>query len=257
MIPALRSILEQLISLGATISSVSIPSTPHALSAYYVISSAEASSNLARYDGTRFGSSKFLFLKALLTFEQVLEAKWTVSLLSMILREDPHFTLLVEVKRLARKSKNEYFWGLTLFLLSRLLLLLLDHDADRCSYRSFDNYFLQAQRVRKMIQLEFNDIFRSANPLAVDAKGSPDGVDILIHPSSISTAPLISAISNSTAGYVQDILNVPSSLAGLPAISIRAGTASNGWPVGVQLVGNWGADNLILKVAKALQKDSL
>lgn len=57
VIPALRKILRQLLALGATVSSVSLPSTPHALSAYYVIASAEASSNLGRYDGTRFGTT--------------------------------------------------------------------------------------------------------------------------------------------------------------------------------------------------------
>lgn len=57
VMPPFRRVLVQLQSMGATLSSISIPSTPLSLSAYYVIASAEASSNLARFDGVRFGSS--------------------------------------------------------------------------------------------------------------------------------------------------------------------------------------------------------
>lgn len=58
VLPALRRALERLRDRGATLVSVSLPSTPYALSAYYVIASAEASSNLARYDGVRFGTCR-------------------------------------------------------------------------------------------------------------------------------------------------------------------------------------------------------
>lgn len=56
MLPPFRRVLEELKAMGATLSSVSIPSTPLSLGAYYVIASAEASSNLARFDGVRFGA---------------------------------------------------------------------------------------------------------------------------------------------------------------------------------------------------------
>lgn len=124
------------------------------------------------------------------------------------------------------------------------------------SRRLFDNYFLQAQRLRKLIQLEFDDVFRSPNPLSFESVGNSDGVDVLLHPSAISTAPLVaSALSppSSTEGYVQDILNVPSSLAGLPALAVPAGRAENGWPVGAQIVGQWGSDSLVLQVGRALE----
>lgn len=55
VLPAFRRALETLKAKGASMHSVSIPSTPHALSAYYVLASAEASSNLARFDGIRYG----------------------------------------------------------------------------------------------------------------------------------------------------------------------------------------------------------
>lgn len=56
-----------------------------------------------------------------------------------------------------------------------------------------------------------------------------------------------------TESYMQDILNVPASLAGLPALSLPAGRAEDGWPVGVQIVGQWGEDEVVLKVAKVLE----
>ena len=135
-------------------------------------------------------------------------------------------------------------------LVCSLLIGLIDN-------RLFDNYFLQAQRVRKLIQLEFDDIFRHSNPLSPSYNPTTlsTGVDVLLHPSAISTAPLINAVApSSTVGYVQDILNVPSSLAGLPAISIPVGRAENGWPVGVQIVGQWGADELVMRIGRAVQE---
>lgn len=53
---------------------------------------------------------------------------------------------------------------------------------------------------------------------------------------------------------MQDVLNVGSSLAGLPAISVPAGRAEDGWPVGVQVVGQWGMDGVVLSVAEALEE---
>lgn len=130
------------------------------------------------------------------------------------------------------------------------------------SFSAFDNYFLQAQRVRKLLQSDFNAAFRcpSALPLSsATASLGADGVDVLLHPSAISTAPLLGASAasseDSAAGYVQDVLNVGSSLAGLPAVSVPAGRAEDGWPVGVQVVGQWGMDGLVLQVARALQDE--
>ena len=125
-------------------------------------------------------------------------------------------------------------------------------------YRAFDNFFLQAQRVRKLLQLEFADAFRCPSPLAAESVGAKlgaDGVDVLVHPSAINTAPLLGASATSkTAGYVQDVLNVGASLAGLPAVSVPAGRAEDGWPVGVQVVGQWGMDELVLDVGRALEE---
>lgn len=85
---------------------------------------------------------------------------------------------------------------------------------------------------------------------------APDqpGVDIIVHPTAIQPAPLID--DNTKQGldaYVQDVLTVPASLAGLPALSIRSESSirdSHGWPIGVTIVGQWGSDDMVLRVGE-------
>lgn len=115
---------------------------------------------------------------------------------------------------------------------------------------------MQAQRVRKLVQADFDRIFRSPNPLSSCLATPPDGVDVLLHPSTIGTAPLL-ADTKATSGleaYVQDVLTVPASLAGLPAVSVPAGFSEDGWPVGVSVVGQWGHDEVVLKVGEVIER---
>ena len=126
---------------------------------------------------------------------------------------------------------------------------------------AFDNYFLQAHRVRNLIKSDFDDVFRQQNVLKQPTSRSPIthsslNVDLLVHLSAITTAPLLSRPPSGTDGYVQDIMTVPASLAGLPALSLPAGVAEDGWPVGVSLVGQWGCDELLLRVGQLLQESS-
>jgi len=125
---------------------------------------------------------------------------------------------------------------------------------------AFDNYFLQAQKVRKRVRADFNATFRSPNLLSSSPSSPPptDGVDVLIHPSAIRTAPLLSD-SNSTGlqSYVQDVLTVPASLAGLPALNVPAGLADDQWPIGVSVVGQWGFDEMVLAIGEALEHNNI
>jgi aspartyl-tRNA(Asn)/glutamyl-tRNA(Gln) amidotransferase subunit A len=82
----------------------------------------------------------------------------------------------------------------------------------------------------------------------------PEGVDVLVHPSAIRTAPLLSDGLTGLESYVQDVLTVPASLAGLPALSIPAGFAEDGWPVGVSIVGQWGFDQMVLQVGEVIEQ---
>ncbi|GAA5891772.1 hypothetical protein JCM8208_002880 [Rhodotorula glutinis] len=229
----IRTFLRTLVSLGASLSSVRLPSAPLGLSAYYVLASAEASSNLARYDGVQFGY----------------RAEKKVG----------------EKEQLYARTRTE---GFGKEVRKRLLLGTFALSAE-----AFDNYYLQAQRVRRLIQLELDHLFRSPSPLAAPTSSAEqllDGVDFLLHPSAMSTAPLLSSYSTSStttspaspagtdpasrSAYVQDLLSLPASLAGLPALSIPAGRATDdGWPVGVTLVGQWGADREVLEVAQRVE----
>jgi aspartyl-tRNA(Asn)/glutamyl-tRNA(Gln) amidotransferase subunit A len=81
-------------------------------------------------------------------------------------------------------------------------------------------------------------------------------VNFLLHPSAIRTAPKLDNMNadDTLDSYVQDILTVPASLAGLPAISIRAGYGGDGWPLGISLVGQWGSDTHLLAAANAIEQ---
>lgn len=142
----------------------------------------------------------------------------------------------------------------------------------RC--RAFDNYFLQAQRVRLLLQNELDALFRTASPLrpstsSTSTSPSPsgstrqsDGVDFFLHPSALSTAPLLSSYLPSSSSpssspqepYKQDLLSLPASLAGLPALSVPAGwCVADGWPVGMTLVGQWGGDEGVMRVGEVVE----
>ena len=121
---------------------------------------------------------------------------------------------------------------------------------------AFDNYFLQAQRVRRLVCRDFNRVFRAPSVLYTHSETNQAGVDVLIHPSAIRTAPRldedVTEPKSTLNSYLQDVLTVPASLAGLPALSVPMGFGEDGWPVGVSLVGQWGHEKTILNLAKVL-----
>jgi aspartyl-tRNA(Asn)/glutamyl-tRNA(Gln) amidotransferase subunit A len=137
------------------------------------------------------------------------------------------------------------------------------------TFSAFDNYFLQAQRVRQLVRDDFDAVFSIPN-VRGDSKVKVDdteldnsgyGVDILLHPSAIGSAPALSSgtLSNSSLdAYVQDLLTVPASLAGLPALNVPCPAAvdmaegDDGWPIGCSIIGQWGSDELVLDVGKAM-----
>ncbi|CBQ68928.1 related to glutamyl-tRNA(Gln) amidotransferase subunit A [Sporisorium reilianum SRZ2] len=216
VLPPFKRAVDALEQLGAHVTQISLPSTPSALSAYYIISSAEASSNLARYDGVEYGLHQ-----PRVAGHHAYAATRTAGFGD-------------EVRK-------------------RILLGTFALTAD-----AFDNFFLQASRIRAQVQQDFATALRIRHPSS-EVEGGVEGVDMIIHPSAVDTAPtLASTLKESEAGdaseYVQDILTVPASLAGLPALSVPAGVAQDdGWPVGVTLVTQWGCDKALLHVGKQLQ----
>ncbi|KAK0466847.1 amidase signature domain-containing protein [Desarmillaria tabescens] len=191
-----RSTIASLKSLGATVVPVSLTSTSFALSAYYVIASAEASSNLARYDGIQYGMCQ------------------------------------PSTSKIYAHTRSKGFGS---EVQKRILLGTYSLTAGSTP-SSFDNYFLQALRVRRLVRDDFNLVFRMPNVRAPNQIPNADGVDVLMHPSAIRTAPLLDGEDASgLEAYVQDVLTVPASLAGLPAINVPiVNKEGDGWPVGIR-----------------------
>ncbi|KAG9014328.1 Trimeric GatFAB AmidoTransferase(AdT) complex subunit [Tulasnella sp. JGI-2019a] len=220
-----RRKLQDLKAQGATIVPVTLPSTELALSAYYVLASAEASSNLARYDGMRFGTTV----------------------------QPSDGTDLSQTSNVYAASRSDGFGP---EVKKRILLGTHALTAD-----AFDNYFLQAQRIRQVIKRDFDQVFNTPNLLrreADESSSDPDEskVDILLHPTAISSAPRLSEPLKGVDGYLQDIMTTPASLAGLPALSVPSGFAEDGWPLGMSLVGQWGDDDLVLHLGESMEQTS-
>jgi aspartyl-tRNA(Asn)/glutamyl-tRNA(Gln) amidotransferase subunit A len=116
--------------------------------------------------------------------------------------------------------------------------------------------------VAKAIQREFDQAFITPNVrhMDIDAENLADSlnasrVHVLLHPSAIRTAPALDEIQgdpDTSDAYEQDILTVPASLAGLPAISIPSGMGDRG-PLGISAVGQWGQDSMLLDVAELIE----
>jgi len=216
-----RRILRSLQKLGASLVPISLPSTPYALSAYYVIASAEASSNMARYDGVQYG----------------------------LHRAPPSGADITKTSNVYAFTRTQGFGN---EVKKRILLGTYALTAD-----AFDNYFLQAQKVRQLVKNDFDRVFRIPNPLSSSSpsgvSSNNDSVDVLIHPSAIRTAPALAEPVSGLESYVQDVLTVPASLAGLPALNVPAGLAEDGWPVGLSIVGQWGCDEMVLRLGQIIE----
>jgi aspartyl-tRNA(Asn)/glutamyl-tRNA(Gln) amidotransferase subunit A len=184
--------------LGGTVEEIALPHSGHGLSAYYVIAPAEASANLARYDGVRYG------------------ARNAAATLDGMYEETRHDGFGAEVKR----------------------RIMLGTYALSSGY--YDAYYGTAQRVRTKI--------------ADDFRGAFDSVDLIITPTSPTVAFRLGERSaNPLAMYLSDVLTVPMSLAGVPAISIPGGL-SEGLPVGIQLTGPAFSENRIFEASHALER---
>jgi len=210
---------------GHTIHTVSLPTTPHALSAYYILAPAEASSNLAKYDGVRYGSS--------LPQEEVSS--------DVLFANTRHASFGPEVRK-------------------RILL-----GAYSLSAAAIDNYFIKAQKIRRMVQRDFDDVFRFPNVLTSEGGDVRDeGVDALICPTSHAKPPSLDQVRQSLSpldAYLADVFTVPASLAGLPAISVpaRAETVDGNdeaglTSYGLQVITQYGDDYQALRIANMLDE---
>jgi aspartyl-tRNA(Asn)/glutamyl-tRNA(Gln) amidotransferase subunit A len=194
-----RSALAELEKLGATLVEVSLPRTELAIPVYYIIAPAEASSNLSRFDGVKFGHRA---------------AQYT-DLLDMY-----------------KKSRSEAF-GTEVKRRIMTGTYVLSHGY-------YDAYYLQAQKLRRMIADDFQQVFQQCDVIA-----GPVAPTVAWPLNGHSTDPL--------ADYLADIFTLPASLAGLPGMSVPAGFGAEGLPVGVQLIGNYFQEGTLLHTAHAFQ----
>ncbi|UCC73100.1 MAG: Asp-tRNA(Asn)/Glu-tRNA(Gln) amidotransferase subunit GatA [Gemmatimonadota bacterium] len=195
-----RAAVEGLAGLGAELREISLPHTVHAVPAYYLVANAEASSNLARYDGVRYGA-------------RAAGAEST----SAVYRETRGAGFGREVKR-------------------RIVLGTYGLSAGY-----YDAYYGTGQRVRRLIEQDFERIFEA-------------GVDVIFTPTSPTVAfPLGERVDDPVQMYLSDVFTVTANLAGLPAISIPVGQM-DGLPVGGQLLAPHFDEAKMLRAAQALEQ---
>lgn len=197
---AVRAALAEFEKLGATLVDVSLPRTELSIPVYYIIAPAEASSNLSRFDGVRYGH----------------RAKQYADLLDMY-----------------KKSRAEGF-GPEVKRRIMIGTYVLSHGY-------YDAYYLQAQKLRRMIADDFQACFTQC--------------DLIAGPVAPTVAWKLGDKSDDpVANYLADIFTLPASLAGLPGMSLPAGFGEASMPVGLQLIGNYFQEAQLLHAAHAFQQ---
>lgn len=146
----------------------------------------------------------------------------------------------------------------TLPVLLRCIILTLSCIPSR--NRSFDNYFLRAQKIRQTIRNDFDRIFCRPNIITGSEAAEQDAtrVHALLAPTSATTAPtLIDCVGGQVDpinAFMDDMMTIPASLAGLPAMSVPFGICSkDGFPVGLQVMGQYGDEDMVFKVARVIE----
>ena len=188
---------EALAAAGATVDTVSVPATIYGLAAYYLIAPAEASSNLARYDGVRYGQR-------------------------------------VDGANVATMNTNTRSAGFGDEVKRRIML-----GTYALSSGYYDAYYGKAQRVRTLISNEFDAAYQN--------------FDLLLSPTSPSTAFELGAKSDPMSLYMCDVCTIPSNLAGHPAMSVPFGVGDDGLPVGVQVLAPMLQEPRMFQAAQVLE----
>lgn len=194
-----QAAIDEYRKLGAEIVDISLPNTRLSIPVYYVLAPAEASSNLSRYDGVRYGH----------------RAKQYGDLMDMYCKTRAE-GFGAEVKR-------------------RILI-----GTYVLSAGYYDAYYLQAQKIRRLIAQDFENAFKQC--------------DVIMGPTAPSTAFKIGEKADDPISmYLQDIYTIAVNLAGLPGMSVPAGF-SNNLPVGLQIIGNYFDEARMLNVGHAYQQ---
>lgn len=200
--PDVEKIIQEAIheyqKLGAKVCEISLPNQHLSVPAYYVIAPAECSSNLARYDGVRFGY-------------RAKEAK--------------------DLEDLYKRTRSEGFGE----EVKRRIMM----GTYTLSAGYFDAYYLQAQKIRRLISEDFRKAFQE--------------VDVILGPTTPTPAFKLGEKSNNPVSmYLSDIYTISVNLAGLPGMSLPAGFV-RGLPIGMQLISNYFTEAKLLNVAHQYQ----
>ena len=197
---AIDAALAQYQKLGATLVDITLPRTELSIPVYYVIAPAEASSNLSRFDGVKFGH----------------RAKQYTDLLDMYKK--------TRAEGFGEEVKRRIMTG----------TYVLSHGY-------YDAYYLQAQKIRRMIADDFRQAYTQC--------------DLIAGPVAPSVAwALGDKADDPVASYLADIYTLPASLAGLPGMSVPCGFGAGGMPVGLQLIGNYFGEARLLNAAHRFQQ---
>jgi aspartyl-tRNA(Asn)/glutamyl-tRNA(Gln) amidotransferase subunit A len=200
VLAAVRAALAEYAKLGARLVEVDLPLTELSIPVYYVIAPAEASSNLSRYDGVRYGHRARDFR---------------------------------DLEDMYKKTRAEGF-GAEVKRRIMVGTYVLSHGY-------YDAYYLQAQKIRRLIAEDFQKAFAQC--------------DLIAGPVSPSVAWKIGEKSDDPlAAYLADIYTLSTSLAGLPGMSVPAGFGQGGLPVGLQLIGNYFEEARLLQAAHQFQQ---
>ena len=188
--------------LGADLVGVSLPKTKLSIPVYYVLAPAEASSNLSRFDGVRYGYRTSQYR---------------------------------DLQEMYKKSRTEGFGE----EVKRRILI----GTYVLSHGYYDAYYLQAQRIRRIIAADFQTAFNEC--------------DIILGPVTPDVAwRLGEKIKDPMQMYLADIYTLSANLAGLPAMSVPCGFSANNLPIGLQLIGNYFSEARLLQVAHQYQQSS-
>ena len=190
--------IDWLKAAGATPVEISLPHTKYALATYYIVAPAEASSNLARYDGVRFG-------------------------------------LRVEGKTLDDMYKKTRAAGFGTEVRRRIMI-----GTYVLSAGYYDAYYAKAQKVRRLIAQDFTQAFTE--------------VDVILTPTAPSAAfGMNDNTDDPVTMWLNDVFTIPTSLAGLPGLSLPAGLSADGLPLGLQLIGRPFDEETVFKVAGVME----
>jgi aspartyl-tRNA(Asn)/glutamyl-tRNA(Gln) amidotransferase subunit A len=196
---ATQAAIKQYEALGATIVEVRLPNTELSIPTYYVIAPAEASSNLSRFDGVRYGYRA---------------ADYT------------------DLEDMYRKTRSQGFgWEVKRRILVGAYVL---------SHGYYDAYYLQAQRLRRMIAQDYQTALTQC--------------DVIMGPVAPTPAWKLGDKSNDPVQmYLADIYTLSLNLAGLPGMSVPCGFSAGGLPIGLQIIGNYFSEAKLLQIAHAFQ----